>query len=133
MKPQTPPPTMGSFKAAFDQTVANLAANKHTYEHALSLGISPRDLVSYVCRDRVENYSDLTLSDPERIDLERLLVKSPWAMGRVVALVKALRTASAGSLLFRARTIPILNHYARSEEWNDEDLEGCKLLDQLPD
>jgi hypothetical protein len=121
MTPQAPQPeSAAAFGSVIEHLLQKAAAFKQTYHHALSLGISPRDIVRYAL---------CVLPPKERAQFESELVQSPWAMGRVVALVKLKRVEH--DLRIRQVTVPILNHYARMEEWKDEDLEGCKLLDSI--
>ena len=116
------PPAPADFGSALNQSLTEIAAYTRSYHHALDIGVRPKELVSYVKG---------TLSAEERQKFQGLLARSPWAMNRVVALVKARRHEDW--LGYRVHTIQILNHYAREHHWVDEELEGCKLLDALPD
>lgn len=121
MTPQIPQQQpVETFEATLQHTLTNLVRYRQTYEHALKLGITPRDIVRYA---RCE------LPPAQREEVEAQLVRSPWALGRVAALVKAGRDQT--STRYRAATVPILNEYAREEPWEDEAVEGCKLLDTL--
>jgi len=125
MKPQDPTRdtklVVATFEAVLTNAIAGHTEYKRTASHALSIGVRPKDLVRYVRGN---------LEDHERAEVHGLIALSPWALGRVVALVKARRDET--SLRYRCATIPILNHYARPPGgWIDEDLEGAKLLDLL--
>lgn len=105
-----------SFNALFDAVAAASVEYKKTYHHALTIGITPRELVLYAKGE---------LRGPDRDAFERRLIQSPWALGRVVALVKA---GNEGSYFTR---LLILKAHTRPCPWPDEDLEGCKILDLI--
>lgn len=120
MEPQELPTNPMQFARAFDLAAETLVAARHHYEHALSLGIRPIDLVLYVKG---------ALTPQERAEVTQQLVVSPWARLRVVALMKAKRDES--STVYQSVRTQILNHYARDKTWLDEEFEGAKLLDTL--
>ena len=98
------------FEAVLSTTTAELTAYRLTYHHALDIGVRPRELVRYV---------QGKLSTPARVAFQGLLNQSPWALGRVVALVKARRV----------RTIaPIAIMHAITDL---DDTEGADLLDEV--
>jgi len=125
MKPQDPPrdtqKSHVAFEAVLTDAIAGHTAYKRTASHALSIGVRPLDLVRYVRGD---------LECGERDEIQSLVSRSPWAMGRVVALVKARRaTASLGSKLLAT---PVFNPYAWGvRNTGDLDTDGCTLLDSL--
>lgn len=111
--------TQMTFDTMFADAMTATASYKKTYAHALDLGIRPKDVVLYATG---------ALRPSERERFQGQLLQSPWALSRVVAIVKTLRHPIE-SLQVRLRLLPILNEHTRS--WEDEDLEGCKLLDTL--
>lgn len=110
-----------SFKAIYADATVGLMAYKQTAAHALTIGIRPNDLIRFVRGD---------LEGIARTEVQASLDRSPWALGRVVALVKARRNAS--SLGSRIVASDLFDPYA----WGilntgDIDTDGCTLLDLL--
>jgi hypothetical protein len=109
---------MGPFPALFREALVDLADYRLTAIHALQIGVDPDEIIDYARGLRP-------------LGFENLLVQSPWAMGRVTALVKAARRpASLGNKLLssRGRTDP----YAWGiKETGDRDLDLATLLDQV--
>ena len=99
MIPQQPEPRVSvGFSVGFSELILeafrDLPALRSTADYALKLGVVPESLLRYV-RGGLEEY--------ERQDVEHMLAQSPWAMGRVVALVKAKRDpASLGAKILSA-------------------------------
>jgi hypothetical protein len=107
MKPQTPPsPNRGpdAFVQVTDQALGELLRYKKTYKHAFDIGIRPKELLAYAKGE---------LDSETRREVTSLISRSPWAMSRVVALVKSWREGPV------QLTLP------------DDDLEGLKLLDTV--
>ena len=110
-----------TFKALYTDAAVGNVALKKTAAHALTIGIRPNDLIRFVRGD---------LEGIARTEVQVSLDRSPWALGRVVALVKARRDAS--SLGSRVLTSDSFDPYA----WGilntgDIDTDGCTLLDLL--
>lgn len=107
MTPDAPlrPGSQVTFDNIFDLAMKASVAYKKTYAHALDLGIRPKDIVLYATG---------ALSPNERELFQRQLLQSPWAMSRVVALVKAKRGG-----LVRLALVSIT------------DEEDCEILDRL--
>lgn len=82
--PAVNPPQRGTaaFHALVDEAARHGAAHRETAVYALDMGVNPDQIVDYVRG---------VLSGPAREEMMNLLVSVPWAMGRVVALVKAKR------------------------------------------
>ena len=112
MKPQDPMRSTTSAPAQFEallfKTTAELTAYRKTSSHALDIGVRPRELVRYARGD---------LDEVARVDFQRLLTQSPWALGRVVAIVKAQRVGSDYE--------SVLNNVLAT----DVDTKGALLLD----
>lgn len=112
MKPQEPQaPQIGAtqFVRVLDQALVFARRHKQTYMHAFDIGIRAPDLMRYVSGK---------LEEVERREFQGLLARSPWAMARVVALVKAKRQDTGPRVLF----------YDSNEQ---SELEALKLLDQF--
>lgn len=71
-----------TFDSLLDLAMPALVQYKKTFSHALDLGIRAKDIVLYAC-------GALRPNDRERLQIQ--LLQSPWAVARVVALVKAKR------------------------------------------
>lgn len=112
MKPQDPQvPQTGTtqFVEVLDQALGEHVRYKQTYMHAFDIGIRAPDLMRYAM-GRLDAY--------ERDEFTRLLSRSPWAMSRVVALVKAKRESTGPRALFY-------------DSNGQDELEALKLLDQF--
>jgi hypothetical protein len=107
MTPDAPlrPGSQVTFDSLFDLAMRASVAYKKTYAHALDLGINPKDIVLYATG---------ALSPGERDRFHGQLLQSPWALGRVVAIVKAKR----GGLVCLALV-------------SITDEEDCEILDRL--
>lgn len=114
MNPQDPMRSTTSapaqFEAELSRTTAGLTAYRMTYNHALDIGVRPRELVLYV---------QGKLDTGARVDFQGLLTQSPWALGRVVALVKAKRVGNVGARVV-VSAITDLN-----------DVQAAELLDEV--
>jgi hypothetical protein len=66
-----------------DQALEEHVRYTKTYEHALDLGIQPREILAYATG---------AMDEGSRRQFVGTLARSPWAMSRVVAIVKAQRT-----------------------------------------
>lgn len=109
MTPDTPSQkTTVTFDSLFGLAMRAHASYKQTYEHALDLGIRPRDLTAYA-------FGQMPPDERERF--HSLVCQSPWALGRVVALVKADRVA--------------LGKIAYDFVGAADDSAGCEILDRL--
>ena len=82
MNPQDPLPAPLDFAISVREAFVGYHTYKQTAEHALDIGVCPTDLVRYVRG---------VLTARERDEVQSLIARSPWAMDRVVALVKARR------------------------------------------
>jgi hypothetical protein len=84
MTPDQPPlrTTAMTFDSLLDQAAPAIGQYKKTYDHALDLGIRPKDIVLYACG---------ALRADERDRFQSQLLQSPWALSRVVALATAKR------------------------------------------
>lgn len=86
-----PRPGVAAFHALVDEALRHAGAARETSDYALRLGVDPQQIIGYV---RAE------LSVSAREEMMHTLSTVPWAMGRVVALVKARRDpTSLGSRL----------------------------------
>ena len=112
MKPQDPPtsPAMGyTFERVVETALTSHVQYKQTHLHAFDVGIRAPELLRYAFGKLDEN---------ERREFTELLARSPWAMQRVVAIVKAKRTNSPPRFLFY-------------DSGGQDELEALKILDQF--
>jgi len=113
MKPQDPPRNTRRDVVAFETIIADafvgLTTYRQSYLHAFDIGIRAPDILRYAFG---------TMPDEERSDFVASLNQSPWALGRVVAVVKAKRNNTPPRFLF----------YDSSRQ---EVLEALKILDQF--
>jgi len=113
MKPQDPPRDTKLGVATFETTIADafvgLTTYRQSYLHAFDMGIRAPDILRYAFGK---------MPDEERSAFVASLSQSPWALGRVVAIVKAKRNNTPPRFLF----------YDSSGQ---EALEALKILDQF--
>jgi hypothetical protein len=91
LSPAAQPPQQGTaqFHTLLEESAREGIALRNTAGHALLVGVNPEEILDYV-RGQV--------SPANRVDVDQMLARSPWALGRVVALVKAKRDpASLGA------------------------------------
>jgi len=122
MKPQDPPvPGPALFSHFVDQAFVVRGELSRTAAYALQTGVNPRDLIHYV---------QGVCTDPERREVEHLLAQSPWALSRVVALVKAKRNpASLGAQVLKADST---NPYGWGiKQTGDPDMDIALLLESI--
>jgi len=89
--PAAQPPRRGTatFHTLIEESFRKETALRKTAGHALLTGVNPEEILDYV-RGQV--------TPANRADVDQMLARSPWALGRVVALVKAKRDpASLGA------------------------------------
>lgn len=111
-----------SFPQVIEQALTTWTEARNTAHYAISTGVNPHDLIDYVRG---------TLSEGERADVQAMLATSPWAMGRVVALVKAKRRPeSLGTkiMLTEGKIDPAAWGIPSS---GDHEVDLAKLLDTL--
>ena len=121
MKPQDPPPATGpDFAARLNVAAVGYSIFKQTQFHALGIGVRPADLVRYVAGNLVVG---------EQGEIEALLVQAPWAMERVVALVKARRDpTSLGAQILAGEFNPYAYGVQRTE---DPEMDAATLLNLI--
>jgi hypothetical protein len=107
MTPDAPlrPGSQVTFDSFFDLAMKANHDYKKTYAHALDLGINPKDIMLYATG---------ALSPGERDRFQGQLLQSPWALDRVVAIVKAKRDGLVCIALL-----------------SDTDEADCEILDRL--
>lgn len=96
--PAAPKPGTPAFDTIVAQAQIHLHEQRHSAYYALQLGVNPDEILSYVRGDSPEGF-------------DSVLASSPWTMGRVVALMKAMRRPnSLGSKLIASvgRTDPYI-------------------------
>lgn len=109
------------FHRLIEEAQVDLARARKTATHALQIGVSPVELID-LARGK--------LTDPDRRELLSLLARSPWALSRVVALVRSARNPrSLGArILAASNTDP----YAWGmKDTGDYDMDLCRLLEQI--
>ena len=119
--PQEPRPDTVGFTRLLDQALMSANQYRQTYHYALDIGIRPEELINYV-RGRIGVH--------ERRGFEHNLSRSPWALQRVVALVKAMRTPGSlgAQILAACNTDP----YAWGiKRMGDVDTDLCLLLERI--
>jgi len=90
--PATPKQTStASFNEVLDAAVKTGIDYKKTRDHALKIGVDPQEIIEYAKGNRPAG-------------AEAMFARSPWAMSRVVALVKAARRP--GSLGYNLLSSP---------------------------
>jgi hypothetical protein len=111
-------PKPGAAPPKIDELVREATKLRRTAAHALRCGVNPDELLSYARGNKPHGF-------------EAFLAQSPWAMGRVVALVKAnRRPESLGAKLLRSpdRTDP----YAWGiQNTGDREADLATLLDKV--
>lgn len=116
--PAAPKPGTPRFDTIVAHSQLHLRVQRHTAYHALQMGVNPDEILSYA-RGQVV------------IGFDELLAKSPWAMTKVVALVKSKRQpASLGSKLLASvgRTDP---YVWGIRDTGDRERDLAALLDQV--
>ena len=98
------PNTPGGFVRILDQALETHIRYKQTYEHALNLGLQPKEILDYATG---------RMTEEARARFVGTLAQSPWAVSRVVAIVKAQR---AGPVEL---------------ELPDDEVKACEALDKL--
>jgi hypothetical protein len=125
MRPPAPMPPKSprvGFAELIDQAIQARPAHQNTAEHALSVGVDPQMLVDYARGDRTP-----AVKSAGKV----MVLDSPWAMRRVVALIRASRnpdTLAAGILRTSGRTNPYEWGISRTE---DPDMDFARLLEQI--
>lgn len=112
MKPQDPPsaPKLGhTFERVVETALTEHVRYKKSHLHAFDVGIRAPDLLRYAFGK---------MDDEERREFTQILARSPWALSRVIAIVKTKRTNSPPRFLF----------YDSSGQ---DELEALKILDQF--
>ena len=107
MKPQLPsaPKNPTTFVRLMQAAFVELGTVQQTYLHAFDVGIRARELV---------RYASGAMNEAERREFTGLLGRSPWAVARVVALVKRKRdggeipTLTAVSDLDRLKSLDLI-------------------------
>ena len=116
--PAAPKPGTPRFDSIIAQSGHILSAQRRTAYHALQSGVNPDEILTYARGLRPESF-------------ETVFARCPWAMARVVALVKAKRRpASLGARLLAGvgRTDP----YAWGiRDTGDRDRDLASLLNQV--
>ena len=117
---QPPRPGTLVFHTLLEDAFKQLATVEKTAGHALRNGVSPKEIVDYV---------NGQVTDYERSATQEMLAREPWAMGRVVALVKARRNpASLGARILVGALIPAAYGIPTTE---DPEADLAELLDQV--
>lgn len=83
MNPQEPPVPTAKLDALFTKIGTTLNAHRQTYHYALEIGLRPTEILAYARGELVGEERDIVQS---------LISESPWALSRVVAIVKMRRT-----------------------------------------
>jgi len=118
--PAANPPRPGAFHTLVEDALLESAAIRNTASHALRNGVNPKEIVDYV---------NGQVSAIERSAIHEMLAREPWAMGRVVALVKARRNpASLGARILVGALIPAAYGIPTTE---DPEADLAELLDQV--
>lgn len=105
------------FGAIVDEFIRANGIQRKTSTYALEIGIRPDELIRYAKGERPRGFQEL-------------LLQSPWAMERVVTLIKAIRDPkSIASYMFRAACVDpyvwgVLNT-------GDRDVDMMTLIDQV--
>jgi len=116
--PAAAPQPRGSFQIAIEEALSETRSIRTTAGHALKTGVIPDEIIDYV-RGRPS------------ADIEHMLARSPWAMGRVVVLVKAKRDpASLGARILASHGQVQPPHWGIQGS-GDPDADLAYLLDQV--
>ena len=115
-----PAPTFGAFQSTVEAAAVQLTALRLTASHALRNGVIPQEIVDFARGQ---------LSPGQRQDAQAMLARSPWAMGRVVALVKARRDGASLGARILASTGPVDPVVWGISPTDDKDADLAKLLD----
>lgn len=118
--PAANPPRPGNFVRFLDEHLREAEVAKTTAAHALRIGVIPEEIIDYV-RGQVA----------DRRSTESMLARSPWAMSRVVALVKSRRNPhSLGARILASKgAIQPLAWGIRGVGDHDQDV--AELLDRV--
>jgi len=113
---QSPRPGTLAFHTMVETAFKQLATAKQTAGHALRNGVNPKEIIRYATGQ---------LTAGQRTAIQEMLAISPWATGRVTALIMAKRDPnSLGARILRGE----LDFYGDSA---DPDADLAKLLDQV--
>lgn len=114
--PAAPKLRTPAFTTIVEQAQLQLHEQRHSAHYALQLGVNPDKILSYARGNSPEGF-------------DSVLISSSWAMGRVVALMKAMRRPqSLGAKLLASvgRTDP---YYWGIKDTGDVDRDLAVLLD----
>lgn len=122
--PAANPPRTGTiaFHTLIDDALRHAAAVRETPAHSLAMGVFPDQIIDYVRGE---------LSLDAREEMTTALATVPWAMGRVVALVKARRSPTSLGAMILATTGKICPYDWGVPNTGDEDADLAALLDRV--
>lgn len=122
--PAAPNPTPGTvgFHKLIEAATLELGDFRKTSGHALGIGVLPDQIIDYV-RGQLDN--------GQQREVERLLARSPWALGRVTALVKARRDPGSLGARILATIGEVDPSVWRIPSSGDPDTDLARLLDQI--